>query len=330
MDAKIVSVRFNPMGKAYHFDTVKVAEVRKGDYVVVETSRGWQLGQVVNLPEKPAQSTDGSWKQIDRIATPQDLVMRQSWQMKETDVKDKARQRATELKLKGVKIINAEYSFDGSRLSITYSTESEEKVELKSLRSDMQKAFAPAQVDIRQIGPRDVAKVFNGIGACGLEHRCCSTFLTEFCSISIRMAKEQGISLTPSEITGICGRLRCCLNYEYEQYCAMRQELPRKNKRVMTPMGEGKVVDVATLRQRVIVDIPETGRREFNKDEITLLDDDTPAPQAKEPQLSLIHTIPRPLPTRQNQPPKPDDGKQGQHPLPGKRSFYQKKKSNTP
>lgn len=331
MDVKIVSVRFNPMGKAYHFDSAKVADVRKGDYVVVETSRGWQLGQVVNIPEKPAQSTDGSWKQIDRIATPRDLVMRQSWQMKETDVKERARQRATELKLHGMKIINAEYSFDGSRLSISFSTESEEKVELKSLRSDMQKAFGPAQVEIRQIGPRDVAKVFNGIGACGLVHRCCSTFLTEFSSISIRMAKEQGISLTPSEITGICGRLRCCLNYEYKQYCAMRQELPRKNKRVMTPVGEGKVVDVATLRQRVIVEIPETGRREFNKDEITLLDDDAPAPQAKEVQPGLIHTIPRPLPTRHMQSSKPDNGKQGQPPRPGQRSFYKnKKKSNTP
>jgi cell fate regulator YaaT (PSP1 superfamily) len=274
MDQKIVSVRFTPMGKAYHFDASGLTEVRKGDFIVVETTRGWQLGQIVDFPQKVHPPADGSFKHIDRIASARDLAMRQSWQAKESEVTERARTRARELRLQGVKIISAEYSFDGLRLSISFSTESEDKVELKSLRSDMQKAFAPAQVEIRQIGPRDVARVFHGIGACGMEQRCCSTFLTDFSSISIRMAKEQGISLTPGEITGMCGRLRCCLNYEYEQYCAMRQDLPKKNKRVMTPVGEGKVVDVATLRQRVIVEIPDSGRREFGKEEITVLEDD--------------------------------------------------------
>jgi len=282
MDQKIVSVRFTPMGKAYHFDASGLAEVRKGDYIVVETTRGWQLGQIVDFPQKVHPPAEGGFKHIDRIASARDLAMRQSWQAKESEVTERARTRARELKLHGVKIISAEYSFDGLRLSITFSTESEDKVELKSLRSDMQKAFSPAQVEIRQIGPRDVARVFHGIGVCGMEQRCCSTFLTEFSSISIRMAKEQGISLTPGEITGMCGRLRCCLNYEYEQYCAMRQDLPKKNKRVMTPVGEGKVIDIATLRQRVIVEIPDSGRREFGKDEITVLDDDHHAAPSRE------------------------------------------------
>lgn len=241
---------------------------------MVETARGWQLGQVVDLPANPKPPTDGGWKAIDRIATASDLQVQQQWQAKEAEVVTRARTRAIELKLQGIKVVNAEYSFDGSRLVINFTSESEDKVELKSLRPDMQKAFAPAGVEIRQVGPRDVAKVFNGLGACGLERRCCSTFLTEFSSISIKMAKEQGISLTPGEITGICGRLRCCLNYEYEQYCTMRQDLPRKNKRVMTPSGEGKVIDVAVLRQRVIVELPESGRREFDKAEVTVLEDD--------------------------------------------------------
>lgn len=310
MDVKVASVRFSPMGKAYHFDAVKVAEVRKGDFVVVETARGWQLGQVVDLPVKPNQSAEGGLKQIDRIASARDLAMRQTWQAKETEAVEKARQRAAELKLHGVKIIAAEYTFDGARLSFSFSTESEDKVELKSLRSDMQKQFVPAQVEIRQIGPRDVARVFNGIGACGLEHRCCSTFLTEFSSISIRMAKEQGISLTPSEITGICGRLRCCLNYEYEQYCSMRQELPRKNKRVMTPVGEGKVLDVAILRQRVIVELPDLGRREFAKEEITLIADDAPpAPPREVPPAPFRPTRPEnPRPFHANRPDRPHTG----------------------
>jgi len=96
----------------------------------------------------------------------------------------------------------------------------------------MQKAFAPAQVEMRQIGPRDVAKILGGMGACGIETRCCTRFITEFSSISIKMAKEQGISLTPAEITGMCGRLRCCLIYEYENYLEARKNMPKKNKKV--------------------------------------------------------------------------------------------------
>jgi cell fate regulator YaaT (PSP1 superfamily) len=132
----------------------------------------------------------------------------------------------------------------------------------------MQKQYLPSQVEMRQIGPRDVAKMMGGMGACGLEARCCSKFLTEFSPISIKMAKEQGISLTPQEITGMCGRLRCCLVYEYEQYAAARKELPKRNKRVVTPMGEGKVVDVSPLLHTIRVELLGTGIREFQREEI--------------------------------------------------------------
>jgi cell fate regulator YaaT (PSP1 superfamily) len=264
----IVGVRFAKVGKVYHFDASKIEKVQKGDVVIVETSRGWQLGEVVNKVENPTPSTEGTWKAIERLATPRDLLQRQSWQEKEPEVVNSCRIRAHELRLSGVKIIFSEYSYDGSRLTIFFSSDSEDKVELKSLRSDMQRMFAPSQVDIRQIGPRDVAKYLGGMGACGLEKRCCSMFITEFSSISIRMAKEQGISLTPTEITGMCGRLRCCLIYEYDTYVEAKSHLPKKNKRVITPDGEGKVVDLAPLRDGVIVELQELGRREYNKDEI--------------------------------------------------------------
>jgi cell fate regulator YaaT (PSP1 superfamily) len=127
--------------------------------------------------------------------------------------------------------------------------------------------------------------MLNGMGACGLETRCCSRFLTEFSSISIRMAKEQGISLTPSEITGMCGRLRCCLIYEYDTYVDARKLLPKRNKRVKTPVGEGRVVDVAPLREGVIVELPEAGIREFNISEIQLLEEtDSPVQPVQHPQ----------------------------------------------
>ncbi len=269
----IVGVRFSKVGKIYHFDASKLETVRVGDVIVVETSRGWQLGTVAVKVEKPILPPEGSWKHIDRLATPRDLLMRQSWQGKEEDVAIQCRARARELRLQGVKIISAEYSYDGSRLSIFFSSDSEDKVELKSLRSDMQRSNAPAQVELRQIGPRDVAKFLGGMGACGLECRCCSQFITEFSSISIRMAKEQGISLTPTEITGMCGRLRCCLIYEYENYVEARKTLPKKNKRVITPDGEGKVVDVQPLREVLVVELPETGRREYHISEIKPADE---------------------------------------------------------
>ena len=269
----IVGIRFAKVGKVYHFDASKLPDLCPGDHVVVETSRGWQLGQVAQLVANPQLPQEGPLKPVDRLATPRDLVMRQVWQSKEEEAVTACRKRAGELNLGRIKILAAEFSFDGSRLAIMFSSENEEKIDLKSLRQDMQKTFAPSQVELRQVGPRDVAKILGGMGACGLETRCCTRFLTDFSSISIRMAKEQGISLTPTEITWMCGRLRCCLIYEYDQYVAARAGLPKRNKRVITPLGEGKVVDVAPLRETVIVELPEIGQREFSKADIQPADE---------------------------------------------------------
>jgi cell fate regulator YaaT (PSP1 superfamily) len=275
----VVGVRFSKIGKIYHFAAEAITDIKVSDMVVVETSRGWQLGQVAQILTDADPPPEG-WKPIDRRATPRDLLMRQMWQMKEAEVISGCRAKATDLRLVGIKIVSAEYSFDGSRLIILFSSESEEKYDLKSLRSDMQKMFAPSQVEMRQVGPRDVAKVNCGMGACGLETRCCCLFLTEFSSISIRMAKEQGISLTPTEITGMCGRLRCCLIYEYDTYVDARSKLPKRNKRVRTPQGEGKVVDVVPLRGTVIVDLPEVGYREFAGSEVYPADGEGGQPPA--------------------------------------------------
>jgi len=264
----VVGIRFSPVGKIYHFDARNISDLRMGDSVIVETSRGWQLGEVAQVLKDPEHLPDGELKSVDRRATPRDLLLRHSWQNREHEVVAICKARAKELNLRGVKIVAAEYSFDGSRLAILFATETDDKADLKSLRSEMQKMYSPAMVEMRQIGPRDVAKILGGMGACGLETRCCTKFLTDFSSISIRMAKEQGISLTPTEITGMCGRLRCCLIYEYEQYVAARALLPKRNKRVITPQGEGKVLDVFPLREGVLVEIPEVGLREFTREEI--------------------------------------------------------------
>lgn len=265
----IVGIRFQRVGKIYHFDASHSKDLQPGDFAVVETTRGRQLGQVVNIVQDPQPPPDGTWKSIQRRATPQDLVLRQTWQQKELEAMIDCRAKAAEMGISGVKIVAAEFSFDGARLSFLYSTETEEKIDLRALRKQMQRLYPQTQVEMHQIGPRDVAKVLGGMGACGLESRCCSMFLTEFSPVSIKMAKEQGISLTPTEITGMCGRLRCCLIYEYQQYVEARKTLPKRGKRVVTPEGEGKVNDVLPLKGTVLVYLEEKGvQQEFLSSDI--------------------------------------------------------------
>lgn len=253
MTPTIIGVRFTKVGKIYHFDTSAVPDVEVGEHVIVDTSRGKHLGEVVQLVKETLPQPEGGWRSVERRATPRDLLLLQSWQSRQTEAMINCRARAAELHLEGVKIVAAEYNYDGSRLAFLFSTESEEKVDLKSLKRDMQTLYPNTHIEMRQIGPRDVAKIIGGMGACGIETRCCSKFLTDFSPISIKMAKEQGISLTPNEITGMCGRLRCCLIYEYEQYVEARKQLPKRNKRVVTPKGEGKVVDVLPMSNKVMV-----------------------------------------------------------------------------
>jgi len=269
----LIGVRFARVGKIYHFISNLKEELIPGDAVVVDTSRGMQIGTVVYIKKNSADQKEENLKPIVRRSTPQDLIIRQSWADKEADVIETCQTKVKEQNLSGVKIVGAEYSFDGKHLTVLFSNETEEKQDLKGLRKVLQRKYSPAEIEFKQIGPRDVAKNLKGMGACGKETRCCTGFLTEFCSISIKMAKDQGISLTPSEITGMCGRLRCCLMYEHETYIEARKNLPKRNKRVVTPVGEGKVVDVVPLRDMVIVDIPDVGKREFPSDKIKLVDE---------------------------------------------------------
>jgi len=268
----VVSVRFSKVGKLYHFEVDADMDLSPGDHVVVETARGWQLGEVAQIIGNVSTPGESSWKKIDRKATVEDFQQKKANEEKEAELLDFSRKEIKAQNLDGVKIVSVELSLDGSRTSVLYSYEGDNKVELKNLKQELNKFVPHSQVELRQIGPRDVAKIFGGMGACGLPTRCCSKFLTDFSSISIRMAKEQGISLTPTEITGMCGRLRCCLIYEYEMYAENRKQLPKRNKRVITPVGEGKVFDVLPLKMAVIVDIPEIGRKEFFNSDIQLVD----------------------------------------------------------
>ncbi len=247
----LAGVRFHKIGKVYHFDHTPFPDLQLHDWVIVETARGRQMGEVVAFAPL-AENAPAAYRTLLRVATPRDLLLRQYWQNREPEALELVRRRASEMRqYSHVRFIAAMYSYDGALLTILYSTIGDDRLNPNRLWHELSRHFS-AQLELRQIGPRDVAKLLGGFGACG-ELRCCSTFLTDFSPVSIKMAKMQGISLNPTEITGMCGRLRCCLVYEYEQYVQARQHLPKKNKRIGTPHGEGRVIDVMPLQDAVLV-----------------------------------------------------------------------------
>jgi cell fate regulator YaaT (PSP1 superfamily) len=262
-DELIAGVRFQPSGKIYHFDASRVDDLRPGDFALVETVRGTQLGEVVNVRPPRTGEDPRMLKPIKQRAMGRELALRQAWQGREKEALELARQEAERLSFP-IKVVLAEYTLDGKRLTLLYGSE-ERRLDLSELEKRLERKL-DTRVELLKIGPRDQAKLLGGCGACG-GPRCCSHFLPEFTSISIKMAKKQGVSLHPSAITGMCDRLRCCLHYEYDQYVEALRDLPRRKRRVKTPYGEGRVIDLLPLRHAVVVSI-EDRRVELSVEEI--------------------------------------------------------------
>ncbi|HOH92354.1 MAG TPA: regulatory iron-sulfur-containing complex subunit RicT [Anaerolineaceae bacterium] len=266
-DLKIIGVQFTPVGKHYHFSIPEEAQLSLGDAVIVNTSRGLQLGTVAALNVDP--KIDGpNMLKVERLATEEDFESYKNYKKKAKEAIDIINRFLREGEFGEIKAVDAEYTLDGAKMTIYLTYEQNVEFDVRSFLRDISYNFNDTRLEVRQVGPRDAAKMISGLGACGIEKRCCSRFLTEFTSISIKMAKAQDISLTPTEITGICGRLRCCLRYENETYEAALQELPKRKKKVMTPLGEGRVTQVLPLRGSVIVNIPEIGPRQFTQEEL--------------------------------------------------------------
>lgn len=248
----VVGVRFNPAGKVYYFDPAGVDDLAAGEYVIVETSRGEEAGRIV-IP--PHQVNDKEiirrLKGITKRATALDLTQMAFYRFREQDALERCQQKVIEHNLP-MKIVRAEYNYDGSRLVFFFA--SEKRVDFRKLVQDLARAFR-ARIELRQIGVRDEAKLIGGIGRCG-QALCCSTWLTEFNPVSIKMAKLQDLPLSPMEISGVCGRLLCCLAYESDYYEEAKKRLPKKGKVIDTPRGRGKViqVDVITETVRVLLD----------------------------------------------------------------------------
>jgi len=264
----IAGVRFQQSGKVYHFDASRINDLRPGDFALVETVRGTQLGRVVNMRPPRDREDLRTLKPIKQRATGRELALRQWWQQREEEALDIAREEAESLNLP-IKVILAEYTLDGKRLTLLYGSD-KRQLNLGKLEERL-RGRLEARVELLKIGPRDQAKLMGGYGACG-GARCCSHFLPEFRSISINMAKKQGVSLHPSAITGMCNRLRCCLHFEYDQYLEALRSLPARKTRVKTPYGEGSVIDLVPLRHAVVVRI-EDRRVELSAEEVEPISD---------------------------------------------------------
>jgi cell fate regulator YaaT (PSP1 superfamily) len=251
--SEIVGIRFHQAGKVYYFDAAGIP-LEVNDYVVVETSRGQELGKVVISPKQVIFSEiTEPLKPIIRKAQAEDIEKAQQQQEKATNAIAKCRELVEKFNLP-MKPISAQYNLDGSHLTIFFSAE--KRVDFRELVRELSRNLK-THVELRQVGARDEAKLIGGLGKCGFP-LCCTTFLSEFEPVSIKMAKEQDIALNPMKTSGVCGRLLCCLGYEYEQYRAMKEKMPPLRQEVSTALGNAKVVSCNPLKETVTVEL-ETG-----------------------------------------------------------------------
>lgn len=235
----IVGIRFRPAGRIYYFDPVGQS-YSTGQYVIVETVRGTEAGRVVIAPKKIAESDLGDpLKPVLRLATEEELRLLLSFKAKEKEALVQCAERVAQHALP-MKLVEAEYTFDGSRLTFYFTAE--ERVDFRALVRDLAAVFR-TRIELRQIGARDQAKLQGGVGICG-KTLCCSSWITDFGVVSIKMAKEQGLPLNPSKISGVCGRLLCCLSYENDNYIQAKQQMPPIGTVLDTPSGPGRVVSI--------------------------------------------------------------------------------------
>lgn len=264
---KVVGVRFKSAGKIYYFDPVETDAV-VGDRVVVETSRGVEMGELVLEPRHVELNQNTTpLKPILRKATEKDLLLWQELRQEEKKALSICQEKVKNHQL-DMKLVDVEYAFDRSKLTFYFTSEG--RVDFRELVRDLASVFH-TRIELRQIGVRDEAKALGGLGPCG-RSICCATFLGDFVPVSIKMAKEQNLSLNPAKISGICGRLLCCLKYESEGYGMEGLDVPELGSIVETTLGEGVVTHIRTNRGIVRVKLKESGKeKEFSLDEVVLV-----------------------------------------------------------
>lgn len=245
---KVVGVRFKKAGKIYYFDPTDL-KIEKGNYVVVETARGIEFGEcVIGIKEVREEDIVAPLKSVIRIASQEDIDKHFDNKAKEEAAFNICFNKIQEHKLT-MKLIDVEYTFDNNKVIFYFTADG--RVDFRELVKDLATIFK-TRIELRQIGVRDEAKMLGGLGPCG-RPMCCSTFLGDFASVSIKMAKEQNLSLNPTKISGICGRLMCCLNYEQSTYEDIRKRMPKVGSIVKTSEGTGEVFSNNTVKESVKV-----------------------------------------------------------------------------
>jgi len=262
---KVVGVRFGQATKVYYFDPAGFESLVAGDHVIVDTARGRELGKITSAPHiVPQEDIVGKLKSVMRRATPWDLVQSESFSQKEKDALVICKEKVVEQRL-SMKLVRAEYSFDGSRLTFFFTAE--KRVDFRALVRELAKTFK-TRIELRQIGVRDEAKLIGGIGHCG-RPLCCNSWLCDFNPVSIKMAKQQNLPLNPMEISGICGRLLCCLSYENEFYVEAKRKFPKVGKTINTPQGKGKVIALNIFSETMKIELESDVVVEMKFDELT-------------------------------------------------------------
>lgn len=260
----VVGVRFKKAGKIYYFDPGDLS-IQKSNFVIVETVRGVEYGQVVIDPKQVDENDVVlPLKKVLRIADQKDRMIVEENRLAAKEAYDVCDEKVSIHQL-DMKLVDVEYTFDRNKIIFYFTADG--RVDFRELVKDLAAIFR-TRIELRQIGVRDEAKMLGGIGPCG-RMLCCSTFLGDFEPVSIKMAKDQSLSLNPTKISGLCGRLMCCLKYENDEYEASKKLLPDIGKWVDTPLGSGKVVGLNILERLLQVDIPKQERvLEFTLDEI--------------------------------------------------------------
>jgi cell fate regulator YaaT (PSP1 superfamily) len=278
MNYLVVGVRFKRAGKVYYFDPSGIA-LQMGDDVIVETARGLEYGQVIVEPrEAPEEKVTLPLKTVIRVATPEDHAQLLENQEKEKKAFGICQEKVAHHKL-DMKLVDVEYTFDRSKIIFYFTADG--RVDFRELVKDLAAVFR-TRIELRQIGVRDEAKMLGGLGPCG-RPLCCSTFLGDFEPVSIKMAKEQNLSLNPVKISGICSRLMCCLKYESTCYRETKSDLPLVGGKIRFDGVEGKILAVNQLKESLLVEFDNGGKREVLLSEVEeiILDEKVDCPNNK-------------------------------------------------
>ncbi len=304
---RIVPLKFQQAGRQYDFNALTL-ELKAGDKVIVETDRGRAMATVV-IPPREIQESDApeGLKSILRIATEEDLALAETNAAREKTAHRFCKERIHERKLE-MKLVRAEYAFDGSKIIFFFTADG--RIDFRELVKDLAHHFH-TRIEMRQIGVRDEAKLVGGLGICGRELCCCS-FLTQFSPVSVKMAKEQGLALNPTKISGQCGRLLCCLGYEYETYGELKKGMPKCGKKVMWENRECEVTSQDVLQQKVTLRDREGTCCRVTMEELRTGQASPPAALENPEEETHANRLTKGRPQRQQQPRRQED--KGQQP----------------